>query len=83
MLRGVECYFCTDVSKQTIGPFLNGQEVLVTLADGTDMLYWNVCTELQLNAAQYPRTAQSASIYQRNPQITQKNKGNKMGSYVA
>jgi hypothetical protein len=40
-----------DVSVQPVGPILKGQEIFLTLEDGTDMLSRNVGTELPLLAA--------------------------------
>jgi hypothetical protein len=48
ILRSVEWEFCTEVSRQPIGPIFKGQEV--NLEVGTNMSR-NVGTELPLNAA--------------------------------
>jgi hypothetical protein len=72
ILRNAERSFCSDVSRQHIGPTFKGQGVQVsdfwtledgvlvflTLEDGTDRLSRNVGTELSVNAAEYSRNAQ-------------------------
>ena len=71
LLRSVWWKFLTDVSGQLIGLNFKGQEIFLyflTLENGTERVYQNVCKKLPPYAAQYNKRVQ-ISLY-----ITQTNK---------